>query len=115
MTGGPADLELVADADEAQFAGLLLPVLAAVGVLEELADKLVFGLAHQAFQGHVQGVVVLLHKASLPRHVSNVSLVGSLRAPWNHKATTCDDGRCCSHEAAGIIGGDVRREGITVS
>lgn len=59
-------LELVADADEAEFAGLLLRILAAVGALEELADELVPGLAHQALQGHVQGVVVLLHEASLP-------------------------------------------------
>lgn len=60
-----SDLELVADADEAEFARLLLRILGAVGVLEKLPDKFVFGLAHQAFQGHVERVVVLLHKPSL--------------------------------------------------
>lgn len=60
-----SDLELVADADEAEFARLLLRILGAVGVLEKLPDKFVFGLAHQAFQGHVERVVVLLHKPGL--------------------------------------------------
>lgn len=59
-----AHLELVADADEAQLPGLLLQVFVVV-VLEELADKSVFGLADQTLQRHVQCVVVLLHKLSL--------------------------------------------------
>lgn len=62
-----AHLELVADADEAQLPGLLLPVPTGTGVLEEAADEAVFGLAHQALKRRVQRVVVLLHKLGLRR------------------------------------------------
>lgn len=41
-----SDLELVANADEAQFASLLFGVLGGVWVLKQLSDKFVFGLAH---------------------------------------------------------------------
>lgn len=58
-------LELVADADEAEFSRLLLDVFAVVGVFKESADKSVLGLADQTLQRHVQGVVVLLHKLGL--------------------------------------------------
>lgn len=59
------DLELVADADEAEFSRLLFDVFAVVGVLEELSDEAVLGLAHQTLQRHVQRVVVLLHELRL--------------------------------------------------
>lgn len=63
----PAHLKLVSDADEAELPGLLLGVSAAGGVLKEPADEAVLGLTHQALQGHVQRVVVLLHKLGLMR------------------------------------------------
>lgn len=58
-------LELVADADEAEFSRPLLHVFAVVGVFKELSDEAVLGLADQTLQRHVQGVVVLLHKLGL--------------------------------------------------
>lgn len=58
-------LEFVADADEAEFAGLLFRVLGVAGVLKEIPDKPVFRLTHQALQGHVQCIIVLLHKLGL--------------------------------------------------
>ena len=58
-------LELVADADEAEFSRLLLHVFAVVGVFEEFSYKAVLGLADQTLQRHVQRVVVLLHKLGL--------------------------------------------------
>lgn len=42
----PSDLELVANADEAEFARLLFGVLGAVGVLKQLSHKFVFGLTN---------------------------------------------------------------------
>jgi hypothetical protein len=58
-------LEFVADADEAEFACLLFRVLGVVGVLKEIPDEPVFRLTHQALQGHVQRIIVLLHKLGL--------------------------------------------------
>lgn len=58
-------LKLVANADEAKFARLVFRILCTVGVFKQLSNKFVFGLAHEAFQRHVEGVVVLLHKPSL--------------------------------------------------
>lgn len=68
LTGSPhrfsSYLELVSDADEAQFSGLLLHVFAVVGI-KQSSDEDVLGLADQGRQGHVQCVVVLLHKLGL--------------------------------------------------
>ena len=61
----PTDLEFVAHADEAELAGLLLGVLGVVGVLKEPPHEAVFGFADQNLQGHVQCIVVLLHKLGL--------------------------------------------------
>lgn len=60
-----AHLEFVAHADEAEFACLLLGVLGVVGVLKEFAHEAVFGFTDQTLQGHVQRVVILLHKLGL--------------------------------------------------
>lgn len=71
------DLEFVAHADEAELAGFLPDVFGAVGVLEELAYKPVLGLANETSQGHVQSVVVLLHKLALKEEEIETVLVKS--------------------------------------
>lgn len=69
-------LELVANADEAEFSRLLLHVFAVVGA-KQASDEGVLGLADQRLQRHVQGVVVLLHKLGLK--VSSVPTVKGWR------------------------------------
>lgn len=64
-------LEFVSNTDEAQLSGLgvsamvLLGVLGVVGVFKEFPHEPVLGFAHQALEGHVQRVVILLHKLGL--------------------------------------------------
>lgn len=59
------DLEFVANADEAEFTRFLFGVLGGAGVLKQLANKFVFWFTHQTLQGHVEGVIILLHEPRL--------------------------------------------------
>lgn len=58
-------LEFVAHTDKAEFASLLFGVLAVVGVLKKLPHKLILGLTHQALQGHMESIIILLYKLGL--------------------------------------------------
>lgn len=58
-------LEFVAHTDEVELPGLLLGVLGVIGVFEELADKGVLRFTHETLQGHVESIIVLLHKLGL--------------------------------------------------
>lgn len=66
----PAYLKLVPNTDEAKFSSLLLDVLdifAVVGVLKQLSNEAVLGLADQTLQRHMESIIVLLHKLGLSK------------------------------------------------